>query len=187
MPRVFSVVLACLMVVACGTPLKARAPIDSAVSGYTLEGRFSLREADRSYSGRVRWAHGALGNLVLVQDPLGAGVAELTERPQGASMKMRNGDIVEAASAQILMKELTGIAVPVADIARWMTGRDVDGATLQRDAFGRVAVFHGEMWRFDYSYDIDDRDALPATIVVVDRNGLELKLRVESWEIPGAR
>lgn len=176
--------VACLLLAACASPLTARAPAESEVSAYALAGRFSLREAGRSYSGRVQWNHGAQGNVVFVQDPFGGGIAELSDRPQGARMKMASGEQVEAPSAQILMHELTGIALPVRDLGRWLTGRERADAAVSRDAAGRMIRFDRAGWRLDYSYDAEDPEALPATIVAVHRDGLELRLRVESWELP---
>jgi outer membrane lipoprotein LolB len=175
---------ACVLLTACATPIRARAPVDRTVSEYALAGRFSLREAGNSYSGRVRWNHDMQGNLVMVQDPFGGGVAELSERPQGARMTLADGRLVEAPSAQILMHELTGIALPVSDLARWLTGRESSGASVERDAAGRAVRFARAGWRVDYSYDAEDPDALPARIVAVHSDGLELRLRVESWELP---
>lgn len=170
-----------LLLLACASPLAARAPVDAKNLAYELAGRFSLRESGRSFAGRVQWTHSAEGNVVLVQDPLGGGIAQLTEQATLAQMKMSNGEARQAPTAQLLMQELTGIALPVADLARWLTGR-TDLAVL-RDAFGRTVQFEEGDWRIAYVYDSEASDALPARIEALSKTGLELKLRVESWEL----
>ena len=179
-----ALMLSAALVAACATPHGARAPAEDALHAYTIDARFGLRDRDSSYSGRLNWRHDKLGDAVLVQDPFGGGVAELDARAGNARMRLADGKVAEAADGRELMQRLTGVALPIRDLARWMTARGpVNGAATERDSRGRIVRLDGEGWRIDYRYDDDAADALPSRIVAANGLGIELRLAIESWTI----
>ena len=178
-------VLLAALAAGCATPHGARAPATDLLSAYTLDARFGLRDRDSSYSGRLNWRHNVQGDAVLVQDPFGGGVAELDARASGARMRLADGQVAEASDASELMQRLTGVALPVRDLARWLTARGIDGsgAAPERDGLGRVARQVRQGWQIDYRNDDDVADALPSRIVAANGQGIELRLAIEAWTV----
>jgi outer membrane lipoprotein LolB len=174
---------------ACASPHGARAPAHDLLSAYVLDARFGLRDGDSSYSGRLNWRHDPEGDSVLLQDPFGGGVAELDAGPRGARMRLSDGQTAEADDARELMHRVTGVALPVRDLARWLTARGTDGAaaTAERDARGRVVRQVRQGWAIEYSYDDAAADALPARIFAANGQGIELRLAIEAWATGAAR
>lgn len=181
---------ACLLLAGCGSLPAARVAVDRSIEAYALDGRFGLRDNGQSYQGRLQWQHGPGGDRVFVQDPFGGGVAELTENGRGARMVLASGEVNEAADAPQLMYALTGVALPVRSVARWLTGRSLPPTGVERDAVGRPLRFAAEGWKIEYEYasaESGDADLLPSRIVAVDGTGIELRLAIESWTFDVAR
>lgn len=175
--------LALALLSACTTAPPARHAGAGAPEFFVLEGRFSLRDRDSSQQGRLRWRHEDAGERLLVQDPLGGGVAELATDADGAKIALADGTVRHAATAETLMAELTGIALPVRDLARWLSGRLPGADGVERDGSGRATALKTDGWRLRYEYPADDLspDLLPVRIVAVNRTGIEMRLAIESW------
>lgn len=187
MAAVWRIVLwlaASVLAAACTALPATRVALDQSIENYILEGRFGLRDKGQAYQGRLQWQHGAGGNRVLVQDPFGGGVAELTDGAHGASMTLANGEISSAADAPQLMLALTGVALPVRSVARWLTGRSLPAQGVERDAVGRPLRFSADGWNIQYEYESADLGAaelLPSRVLAADGSGIELRLAIESW------
>lgn len=149
---------------------------------YTVTGRFAAREGERSVAGRLSWQHEPGGDVILLQDPFGRGLAELQRSPAGARLRLADGRELVAADGQALVAELSGVAVPVDAIGLWLTGRNGAHAEVERDARGRIVHLNRDGWRVDYSYDAGDD--LPERIFASRAGGPEVRLSVDSWEIP---
>lgn len=182
--------VASLLLAACGSLPATRVGLDQSIEAYVLAGRFGLRDNGRSYQGRLQWQHDAGGDRVFVQDPFGGGVAELTDGAHGARMTLANGEISAAADAPQLMLALTGVALPVRSVARWLTGRALPTQGVERDAIGRPLRFAAEGWKIQYEYasaEHGDADLMPSRVLAANETGIELRLAIESWTLDPAR
>ena len=174
--------LAALTLAAC-TTAPVRLGADNTLDRYTLEGRFGLRDNGNAQQGRIRWQHGPEGNRILIQDPLGGGVAELFDGPGGARMQRADGGVETAADAPSLMRQLTGVALPVGHVARWLTGRALPAEGVRRDAAGRPSRLLAEGWQVDYEYAGEAADELPLRVFAVNGKGIELRLVIDQWHL----
>ena len=175
----------------CATPHGARAPVNGAINAYSLDARFALKDerdhiehggAKQSFSGKLHWRHDSAGDRVLIQDPFGHGVAELDARMQGAVMRLADGRVAEAHDPSALMHDLTGIALPIRDLSRWLTGRNFPfQSDDRRDDAGRLSHIARQGWIIHYRYDDDATDALPARVTAENGQGVELRLVIEQW------
>ncbi|HTH39297.1 MAG TPA: lipoprotein insertase outer membrane protein LolB, partial [Rhodocyclaceae bacterium] len=52
-------------------------PDRNTITAFSLEGRLSVRQADRSYQAGVQWTHGVGQENILLTGPLGQGLATL--------------------------------------------------------------------------------------------------------------
>ena len=158
--------------------LPARATLDA----FSLEGRFSLRNEDKSYSGRLSWRHDRGGDRVLLSSPLGQGMAEIVSDAEGAHLTASDGQIYSAADTETLTRDVLGYPLPLAQMSDWVraTLRDAEESTI--DEFGRPLSQRVAMWRIEYGYENDDASAVPNRIFA-ERvgGGLELRLRIDEW------
>ena len=182
-----AVLVGVFLTAGCGS-LPARMAFDRSVEQYALSGRFGLRDKGQAYQGRLQWQQTPVETRVLVQDPFGGGVAELSDGVSGARLRLANGEVTEAADARQLMLSLTGVALPVSSVGRWLTGRALPTSGVERDALGRAVRFFADGWQVEYEYESAgpaDADLLPLRVSAADRRGIELRLAIESWTFDG--
>lgn len=158
--------------------LPARATLDA----FSLEGRFSLRNEDKSYSGRLSWRHDRGGDQVLLSSPLGQGMAEIVSNPEGASLTASDGQVYSAADAETLTRDVLGYPLPLAQMSDWVRGTLRDAEESAVDELGRPLSLRVAMWRIEYGYENDDPGAVPNRLFA-ERvgGGLELRLRIDEW------
>jgi outer membrane lipoprotein LolB len=181
---------ACLVLSAC-----ASAPVVSgnfagrdALRDFSLEARFALRlerpgEATQSASGRLSWQHQNDRDQVLLATPLGSGIAEIRLSPGLAILQTAEGEIHQAADADALLLQVTGYGLPVSRLANWLLGRAGADGQLERDSRQRPLRLREAGWQVDYAYEDDLENALPARLTVARAAEMELRLRIESWQV----
>lgn len=165
------------------TPLR-RDTLDT----FVLEGRFSLRQQDNSFSGRLSWRHAAGGDEILLATPFGQGVAEITRDSAGARLMAGEGKTYVAENVAKLTAQVLGYPLPLDDMADWLRGRRHGTSSLVIDIYGRPTRLEEAGWRIEYEYDAENHDAqaLPVSLSI-ERDGEQtlepftLRLRIDEW------
>jgi len=149
---------------------------------WTLQGRIGVQAGEQSLSGQIHWQHRADTDEVLLNSPLGQGVARIVRNVEGVMLEVPNQPTRRAPDAESLTREALGYALPVAGLVWWVQARpDPDQAfEATRDAAGRLTQLRQNGWVIDYlQYAADAR---PRKLVVA-REGLEIRLVADSWLI----
>lgn len=164
-------------------------PTRDALLVFTLEGRFSLRHEDKSYSGRLSWRHEGINNELLLSSPFGQGIAEIVTSESGARLKSSDGRVYEASDAETLTRQVLGYPLPLDQLTDWVRGWSAAAGISERDALGRPLRLRHEDWLIDYGYASDDPQAPPDRIFAERAGGFELRLRIDEWNStsPGKR
>ena len=183
-----------LFLAGCGTLSGSRPnqPPRDSLTHFSLEARFALR-AEAPYSepqsanGRLSWEHGADGDHILIADPLGQGLADITSTPDTARLQTGDGQVRQAADAATLVREGLGYELPLAELPGWLIGRPASQGTLRRDDHGRPLALREPGWQIDYEYADDEPTAPPIRLTVrreadATLRHLELRLRIEEWQ-----
>lgn len=175
----FSVLLS-----ACATPpprYAVAAVARESLQSFQVEGRFSLRHENNSYSGKLSWQHGPEGDDIFLMNPFGQGAAEIQRRPGAARLQTADQKEYRAPDADQLVLEVLGYPLPVSGMAEWLLGRAAAGAG-ERDAQGRLLRLQDQGWHIDYDYgDNPAPQALPLRLTARRGETLELKLRIDDW------
>ncbi len=183
--RAALLMLSAIFVTACAVAPPSP-PIDvparATLSAFSLEGRFSLRNEDRSYAGRLSWRHASGGDQVLLSSPLGQGLAEIVSDANGARLTTSDGKVYAALDAETLTRDVLGYPLPLAQLTDWVRGRLRDADESAFDSFGRPLSQRAAQWRIEYGYENDD-PAAPPNRIFAERvgGGLELRLRIDEW------
>ena len=150
------------------------------VDGFTLNGRFSVRQGKEGGSGRIQWRHGDAHDELLVTSPIGQGIARIT-RSAGAPYRLTTADEREfsASDAETLTEQALGWRLPLSGLPDWVRGRAAPGspAQVERDAQGRPSSLRQDEWRIDYEAW---EGGLPSRLVM-ERGDLRIRLLVENW------
>ncbi len=181
--RIVGLFVAAFLLAACATSpssMHIAAPQRDGLTDFSLEGRFSLRHEDKSYSGRLSWRHAGVNNELLLASPFGQGMAEIITNASGAKLTSSDGKVYTAVDAETLTRQVLGYPLPLAQLTDWVRGR-AGGGALELDGQGRHLRLRHQGWRIDYDYENDDPQALPSRIFAEGAGGLELRLRIDEW------
>lgn len=159
---------------------------------FRLEGRVSVKSGGESFSGGMLWRHDRGGQTLLLRTPLGQGVAELQGTPAGVSLKDSDGRLYFAQDAEVLVREVVGMTLPLKGLSWWVVGhpRPASPFTAEADEQGRLAVLHQDDWRIEFSRyppaeaGAQGRVPLPGKLIARRGEDLEIRLVVDEWELP---
>lgn len=165
--------LACLCLSACLTlgprpePV-TRPPLES-ITGFSLTGRLSIRQEGKSYHVGIQWQHDADHDSIFLTGPLGQGLAELESDARGARLTTSDQKTATAATADELARELLGFDLPLSALPAWVLGRPQTVAEWQVNVLRRES---------------DADDALPALLELKWGEDLNVRLKIDEWQIP---
>jgi outer membrane lipoprotein LolB len=154
-----------------------------ALQDFSIEARFSLRHEEKNYAGRLSWRHSGSKDELLLASPFGQGMAEIASDAKGVRLTTGDGKSYEAADAETLTQQALGFPLPLNKLVDWVRGRWFGGESDTVDVFGRPLRVHQDGWRIDYEYDSDAPQALPGRLFVAREEGLELRLRIDEWNV----
>ena len=188
-PRLRLLVAACsvLSLSACATFFSSAAdPLPAerdTLQDFSIEARFSLRHEEKNYAGRLSWRHAGSRDDLLLASPFGQGMAEIAGDANGVRLTTGDGKSYEAADAETLTQQALGFPLPLNKLVDWVRGRRSGGESDTTDALGRPLCVHQDGWRIDYEYDSDDPQALPGRLFIAREGVLELRLRIDEWNV----
>lgn len=160
-------------------------PARAEISAFQLIGRVAVKSAEQSFSARIDWRHGADGSEhMLVNTPLGQGLAELTADRSGARLETADRQSYAAPDLDALSEQAFGARLPLVKLPYWAIGKVAAAAAdLVLDEQGRVRRFAEQGWQVAYlAYESEAPAALP-TLIQVRRDDLELRLKVDEWNL----
>ena len=156
-------------------------PQRNQLQSFALEGRFSLRHEDKSYTGRLSWRHVGEQDELLLASPFGQGMAEIVSDAAGVRLMTSDGKSYVASDAEVLTQQILGYPLPLNRLLDWVRGRSPASDLEASDSLGRPLRLRQHAWRIDYEYDSDDPQALPGRLFVQHEGVLELRLRIDEW------
>lgn len=159
---------------------RVETPGRDALDNFALEGRFSLRHEDKSYSGRLSWKHEGSRNELLLASPFGQGMAEISTDEGGARLTTSDGKLFSASTVEELTTQVLGYPLPLAQLTDWIRGRATAG-TRDTDSFGRLQRLRHEGWVIDFAYAADGGGEPPNRIIAERAGGFEIRLRIDEW------
>jgi outer membrane lipoprotein LolB len=149
---------------------------------FALEGRLSARQGTQGFAAHFAWTHVPPRDELVVQTPLGQGIAELdgdTSVPR-VVVRMADGRRDDARDWGELTARTLGVALPVTWLAAWVRGAPHADAphSAEVDAMARASVLRQNGWEIVYAY-ADETSRLPSRLrlaypdiaiaIVVDR------------------
>jgi outer membrane lipoprotein LolB len=137
------------------------------VVAYVLEGRLSVRQGEQRHHAGIAWRHEPGLDEILITNPLGQGVAELSRNADGARLVLADRREYRATDWETLSGQVFGFELPLSGLPRWITGQ---------------AGAAADGWQVDYvEYQNDEASALP-TLIELRRGDIELRLKVDEWQ-----
>src|SRR5690606_6365264 len=117
--------------------------------------------------------------------PLGGGTLQLRGDASGVTAQTSKGEVYGAADAETLLRQQTGVVLPVTSLRYWALGRPAPGGDAEQslDGHGRLARLRQGGWEINYtSYRSVGELELPDKIVL-ENGQIQVRLVVDSWDL----
>ncbi len=159
------------------------------IENWQAEGKLGLRVGEDAQSANFDWQHQAESFSLRLSGPFGRGTTWL--RGDGALITLESADqpLRSAKTAEQLMQEAVGWAVPVSNLSHWIKGIAAPGLPiqgLQRNSDTTLAELNQQGWHITYSrYTNQQGWVLPGKLVA-ERDHIRLTMIIKSWQLPDA-
>ena len=154
---------------------------------FRLAGRIGVSHNGESFSGSLRWSHGAGEDEIFILSPLGQGVARIVSNSAGASLETAEGRSYQASDVESLTEEVLGWRLPARGLQYWVMGRPApDGvAESELDDNHQLRTLRQDGWRVDYlGYRTVQGTLLPAKLEITLDERLRVRLVIDDWVLP---
>ena len=121
---------------------------------------------------------GAGRNQVLLANPVGIGLAELSTIPGKAVLRTADGKEYSDTDADLLLADLTGYPLPVSRLPDWLLGRGAANSSIEYDAQERPLQLRDSGWVIDYEYGNTTAGAHTIKVPVVLNDGRRILLGI---------
>ncbi len=165
---------------------KNRAENISGVSAWSLVGRISLDDGEEGGSGRLQWVVKADHSTIDFRGAMGRGAWYLEIGPQGAVLRLADGNEHFAPAVDALIQQQVGWPIPVAALQWWVRGLAAPGPVdeQQLDARGLLTSLKQFGWEIDFNRYASDSGVAMPTRLDARQNNYRLKLAINRWQIP---
>jgi len=154
---------------------------------FRLAGRIGVSHNGESFSGSLRWHHGAEEDEIFILSPLGQGIARIVSNSAGASLETAEGRGYRAADVESLTEEVLGWRLPARGLQNWVMGRSApEGAAEgEMDDNLQLRTLRQDGWRVDYlGYRLVQGALLPAKLEMALGERLRVRLVIDDWVLP---
>lgn len=159
-------------------------PADAEQKPFVLNGRIAVRhDGDRS-SANIRWTHRAGDEDILLLAPFGQTVAHIHSDGQKVTLDTADKHYVAQDTGE-LTQQVLGWHLPLEGLRYWVLAlpSPQGEARIEHDANGQVSILQQDGWSIRYPrYAAPTPDSLPLR-VSLQREGMELQLLIDEWEI----
>jgi outer membrane lipoprotein LolB len=155
-----------------------------AIGAFRLTGRIAVKHEGQGFSGTLRWEHDARRDEVLLQSPLGQGVARIVRDAGGVTLTDADDKVYRAATAEALTREVLGWQLPLDGLEHWVLGRAApeSAARLIAGDDGRLARLIQDGWQVDFErYQAVQGAMLPGRLEAAYGNDMTVRLVIDRW------
>jgi outer membrane lipoprotein LolB len=155
------------------------------IASWNISGALAAKSHGKGWSASMNWTQRGQGNYqIRLSGPFGGGALLITKN--GGLITLREGSkSVSSSNASTLMKQQTGVSLPVTSLYYWVRGIPAPGAvsSMKRDQYGRLMVLHQSGYTIEYNqYTAAGKAVLPSHIKL-QGNGVFMKLVIRTWQI----
>jgi outer membrane lipoprotein LolB len=157
----------------------------SRISSWDISGAMAARSKNKGWSASVNWVQrGASQYQIRLSGPLGSGTVLISR--SGGVVTLRDGPKTASSSnAESLLKQQTGVSLPVANLYYWVRGIPAPGSVQgeKRDASGHLVQLRQGGYTIQYLQYTSAGGASLPTSVRLQGNGIFIKLIIKSWRV----
>lgn len=154
------------------------------INSWEVSGAMAARNKNKGWSAAVNWLQqGPNRYQIRLSGPLGGGTVIITKN--GSIVTLKDGNkTASSANAETLLKQQTGVRIPVSSLFYWVRGIKAPGAVQseKRDQYGRLMQLRQSGFVIDFlQYTSAGKTILPG-IIRMQGNGVFVKLVIKRWK-----
>jgi outer membrane lipoprotein LolB len=167
--------------------------VNARSADFALVGRASVKGGKESFSGGVQWQHSGNRDEILLLNPLGQALAQIQRTPDGVHLATSGQENYYASDVESLTEQVLGWRLPLTGLQYWVQGVNSPATTaaIDKGRDGRVVAIRQDGWEIGYSsyfpsspsQAMQGQGALPK-LLMLTRNGLQIKLVIDTWNSP---
>jgi len=193
-----------LLLAACATPpasvdvqsqqrWQSRIQQLAALQAWQIRGRVAVFIDNEVYNLGLRWSRDGELSSLSFEASLGQGLIQLEKNGSGVELATSEGEYFRGSDAQQLIREVTGLVIPVQGLESWIKGIPYPQAGFEHeiDKLGRANHIVQDDWFINYlDYEAVDlpgfgKTDLPRRLYM-KRDKLALKIVLDQWQSEAA-
>jgi outer membrane lipoprotein LolB len=166
---------------------QARQQLLSSLDSWDLSGRISVRTPDEAANGSLSWVQDGNRLQMGFRGPLGVGGFRLSGDDSQLLFEDSKGRQAVLDDPQSALAVELGWEIPLTSLGYWV--RALPDPTMQAEQFfepsGRLGRLQQDGWSVSYEKYAQNGPAAMPGRVTVERNGVRIRLVVDSWNLGG--
>lgn len=143
-----------------------------------MKGRMTVVNGAELWAMSVDWQQKGEQFVIFLSGPFGAGKVQLAGSANGVLLKNSDDQIFYAETAEELLLEHTGIAMPLSHLRYWMVGLPHNGNKQILDSSGKLESLSSDDWDINFKRytQIENNNKPASNPVTLKTSGLSLEL-----------
>jgi outer membrane lipoprotein LolB len=152
---------------------------------WQIKGKLAFISPDERQSANLNWQQRTNKNQLLLTSFIGTQVLALTQTNEGAVLEFDN-QIYQEPDAQHLLRNLTGLTLPVKQADNWLKGT-IETHSLHVDELGRAisVEWYDEAeikWQINYTDYIQSHGFWLPSKLTLKHQQIKIKIQIYDWQ-----
>ncbi|WP_318448863.1 lipoprotein insertase outer membrane protein LolB [Photobacterium leiognathi] len=153
------------------------------LTDYHAKGVFGFYSPEQRIQLTFNWKnHNDEYQLILIK--MFKTVLNLNSKPNNVTLVDPDGKTYHGTDATQLVKEITGLQLPLSQMRDWLIGLPTGADTYQLNNNDQVAYLakdiNGQVWEMHYNTYNDQTPALP-TQMILSQGELQVRIKISQW------
>ncbi|WP_318516455.1 lipoprotein insertase outer membrane protein LolB [Photobacterium leiognathi] len=153
------------------------------LTDYQAKGVFGFYRPEQRIQLTFNWKnHNDEYQLILIK--MFKTVLNLNSKPNNVTLVDPDGKTYHGTDATQLVKEITGLRLPLSQMRDWLIGLPTGADTYQLNNNDQVAYLakdiNGQVWEMHYNTYNDQTPALP-TQMILSQGELQVRIKISQW------
>lgn len=154
---------------------------------FKAKGKLGYKDPEQRFSANLLWQTTPDTDRLLLTNFLGKTLLKLDATPTKATLISHEGKRYNGSNASVLVRELTGINLPIGQMRDWLIGLPTAADSYQLNGENRLTYLakqiDHQLWEVDYQeYDYSTTPSLPKRLIL-KQDQQRITLVINEWDL----